>query len=369
LFGIDGEQDRSPLLLEYQNWPVVVNGTTCCVDEKLDTITRMQSVPADPVAAIFTRDVLDRLAALNSPTPQQSMRLRVLTTRGPLPDGAHRDLLTTVQHDRALRAAWDAYLTAAFACELFEPPHGADLQQRLTGTDDDNFRSAMAECMACWFIAGKLGLKVTPRPAGAAGKIPDLCIERDDGNITVEVKAPYRAPLAPSYVGFVRDDSHVLAATVDEANKQFAKGSRNLLFIAPSLQQPFLERRDMIKAFFGDHKIVVPLALGRPGAEPGPWRTEFVPEGKLLKPWDAGKPRFTRVSAVICVREGYRDSEAYRQFGATPVLPQTIHVEHEWYVVHNPHCPCPVPQDIWGSCPQLIRVGDAMRWTDNEPFF
>jgi hypothetical protein len=237
--------------------------------------------------------------------------------------------------------------------------------QRLTGTHDDNFRSAMAECMACWFLGGKLRLKVSPRPGGAPGKIPDLRIERDEGPITVEVKAPHDDPLPWDYSGSIGDDSEMMASALDEANKQFAHGTANVLFLTPTPKYFGMLRRGLLRAFLGKTQIVVPLELD-PTTRPAPSYTAFSQDGRFLRRW-GGKPRFTRVSAVVCVSEGYWDPQAYRALGDTPVFPQTICVEHEWYVVHNPHCPCPVPQDIWGPCPQLVRVGDAMLWTDNEP--
>jgi hypothetical protein len=332
---------------------------SCVAQVASGTIDLMRQVPADPLAAIFTRDALDRLVGPDRPSPQLALRLRVLTAHGPMPDADYRDLLTTVRHDRAQRAAWDAYVGAAFACGFFEHQDGADLRRRLTDVDDNNFRSAVTECMACWFLAGKLRQSVSPRPVGAPGKVPDLCIERDDGNITVEVKAPYREPLPVMHSGVIPDDSDMLASAVDEANRQFARGTRNLLFLVPTTRSRRLERRELIKAFFGQTKIVVPLDLERPGTRSGPAHTEFFAEGKLLKLWDRGRPRFTRISAVIAVREGF----AYARNG---VLPQDVSVIHTCHVLHNPYCPCPAPQDIWGDSPQLVRDGDYMRWTDGH---
>jgi hypothetical protein len=206
-------------------------------------------------------------------------------------------------------------------------------------------------------LAGKRRLSVSPRPVGAPGKVPDLCIERSDGNITVEVKAPHREPLPAMHSGSIPDDSDRLAAAVDEANRQFARDSRNLLFLAPTTRTLLRERRELIKAFFGQTKIV-PLDFERPGTRSGPAHTEFFAEGKLLKLWDRGRPRFTRISAVIAVREGF----AYAHDGA---LPQNVSVTHVLRAPQSVLFPSCAAGHLGGD-PQLIRDGDFMRWTDES---
>lgn len=41
--------------------------------------------------------------------------------------------------------------------------------------------------------------------------------------------------------------------------------------------------------------------------------------------------------------------------------------ELRWFVLHNPHAPVQIPQEPWGNCPQLVRDGDNIRWTDGGP--
>jgi hypothetical protein len=128
------------------------------------------------------------------------------------------------------------YLLAAFACGLFEDPHGADLRARLTGSDDENFRSAMSECLAAWYLAGRLRLRVEPRPEGRPGHPLEFVIKLSSGDINVEVKAPYRQITDDAWWG---DDADLLQSVLRNANKQFEAGARNLLVIVPELRSPF----------------------------------------------------------------------------------------------------------------------------------
>ena len=41
--------------------------------------------------------------------------------------------------------------------------------------------------------------------------------------------------------------------------------------------------------------------------------------------------------------------------------------ELRWFVLHNPHAPVQIPQELWGECPQLERDGEYIRWTDDGP--
>jgi hypothetical protein len=54
----------------------------------------------------------------------------------------------------------------------------------------------------------------------------------------------------------------MLAACVHEANRQFAGGQRNVLFLAAGTKLGFPQRHELIKAFFGETKIVIPPRSG-----------------------------------------------------------------------------------------------------------
>jgi len=120
-------------------------------------------VPNEPLWAIFTPQVIDTLQRARNPSDLLVTRLRVLAA-----GGMHSSTWPD-QAFRAYKSAWEVYLFAAFACGLFEGPQGADLKARLTGSDDENFRSAMSECLAAWYLAGRLRLWIEPRPEGRPG--------------------------------------------------------------------------------------------------------------------------------------------------------------------------------------------------------
>ncbi|MGA7809576.1 hypothetical protein, partial [Bradyrhizobium sp.] len=73
----------------------------------------------------------------------------------------------------------------------FEGPNGVELSARLTGTDDDNFFSAISECFGAWYLAGRRRLELVP-PRGQGAKCLEYLIKCESGGINVEVKAPYR---------------------------------------------------------------------------------------------------------------------------------------------------------------------------------
>lgn len=162
------------------------------------------NVPSEPIWAIFTPDVIRQLSLVGNPSRDLEFRLQVLAAGG-LNSHTPRG-----QALRACKAAWEVYLFAAFACGLFENPHGPDLRSRLTGVDDDNFRSAMSECLAAWYLAGKRKLHVEARPEGRPGHPLEFVLKLSDGDINVEVKAPFRPITSDFWWG-------------DDAAKRFAR--------------------------------------------------------------------------------------------------------------------------------------------------
>ena len=307
---------------------------------------------ADPLHAIFTPEVVERLRETRTPSPSLLYRLDVLSACGPSPsdpEEAH-----WLHRLRAKKAAWDTYLSAAFACRLFAGEQGNELRARLTGRDDDNFRSGMAECLACWFLAGRLGLTIGPRPSGRRGPL-DMLIELPDGDIAVEVKAPFHETTMEVWHG---DESDILKSCVDSANKQFNDDARNLLFLVPELRLSVFDRpRSLIKALYGQEVIAVPIDV-RPGGPAGPERLEFKPDGKFLRTGikDDGSRAFTRVSAVICVEENCKEGKN---------LINPVWIEHSALVVHNPYASKSVPDDLWGSCVQFAPENGILRWRND----
>lgn len=313
-------------------------------------------VPSDPIRAGFSDEVVARLASRPNKSARLDRRLAII--------GAHDERLGNQLDDvcRAMRLAWCSYLSVAFALGLFDEPHGADVRARLTGADDEEFRAAMKECMVGWMLSKKLNLNITARPEGRAGRVLEYLIVHETGGIHVEVKAPYRPVVTRSWWG---DDSDLLAGTVREANAQFEPGVCNLLVLAPELRVPvYLERDQLIRAFYGEQVISVPLDVDT-GNVAGPTTVQFSPDGRFLNPRNRkgkllkrdGMPACTRVGAVLCVEEWIAES-------GPPA------VAHQILLAHNPYATDPIPQHIWGPTPQLIDVGQEMIdmvWTDRNP--
>jgi len=118
--------------------------------------------PHDPLKDVFSQEVKDAWRA--NANEELINRLRILCACGPYPSDPH------AAHDlrcfRAKKAAWETYLFTAFALGFFQGQRGQDLRARLRSRDADGFRSAIAECMACWFLAGRMKLPSDPVAPG-----------------------------------------------------------------------------------------------------------------------------------------------------------------------------------------------------------
>jgi hypothetical protein len=162
-----------------------------------------------------------------------------------------------------------------------------------------------------------------PRPRGQGAKCLEYSIKSDSGDINVEVKAPYR-PLGDEF--FWGDDGDLLEKALQSANRQFAKGQRNLLVVHPRLRLsifPQFCRMPIERAFIGEDVIRIPLnpVTGGPA---GPAHTAFKQNGRFVKLWP--EPRHTRVSAVLSLNE-------YEEGGE--VKPRAL-------MVHNPNAEMPL---------------------------
>jgi hypothetical protein len=300
---------------------------------------------ADPLGDIFSREALERLAN-TSQTEELALRLRVITGRG-LVSGSMRE--RQKQFLEAQRSAWSDYVNAAHACGLFEEPHGADLVSRLRGVDDENFRSAIAECQGAWYLGRKLGLEVSARPVGKGSSELEFLLKLPDGEVHVEVKSPLREAISAGSV----DDSDILDRCLADASRQFKKETRNLLMLVGRLTLGVSIRRFFVKAFYADQRWEIVR-------ETSEFRTEFDPTGRFLKVWpgEAG-PRHTRVSGVLYVEENIRSHDLGD--GSW-----NFRAEHDALMMHNPSALHSLPEESWGDCPQLVSRGDVMQWTDGH---
>jgi hypothetical protein len=303
----------------------------------------------EPLWDVFTPEVVADLQQrqAKSPTDLLNWRLAILQAGGLDPSRLNQEL-------RAFKAAWEAYLTAAFTIGLFDGKHGADLRARLAGPDDINFLSAISECFAAWYLAGHRRLQLLGRPAGQGKRCLEFSIVCVGGNINVEVKAPYR-PLTPEF--FWGDDSDLLEGALLAASKQFAKGQRNLLVVHPRLRLSIFPqfRIPLERAFVGEEVIRIPIDP-RTGGPAGPTTMVFKESGRLLKRWRQPppvrlpQPRYTRVSALLCLNEYEENGE----------------VKSRALFVHNPNAERPLPREMWRGIPEFFRDGYRWRWSDEE---
>jgi len=232
--------------------------------------------PDDVLRVIFSPEVFARLDSARNPSESLSFRLRVLRAHGPYPCDPWA--ASELRFLRAWKAAWSTYLYTAFACGMFEGDQGRDLRARLTGVGDADFRSAMSECLTCWFLAGRLKLTVNPRALGRKGKKLEMLIEFGDGDVGVEVKAPLRErPVSGVWHG---DDADKIVGALRAAERQFDKSRRNILVVVPSLgRELFSHREPLVRASYGETKIT--WQMNTETGEGGPTKIKFFPEGTL----------------------------------------------------------------------------------------
>ncbi len=341
--------------------------------------------PTDPLNAVFTPDIRDGWR--KSLNEEILYRLRVLCACGPYPsDRAQAQELRCL---RARRAAWETYLFTAYACEMLEGERGKEVRNRLGSTDAECFRSAMAECMVCWFLAGRKKLPLSADAPGRNRRNLDMRIVVNTVDVGVEVKAPFREQ--PKERLWWGDDSDKIVDALKTANKQFAKDRPNILALVPSLRHPcYSHRNDLVKAAFGQSKIT--WQVNTQTGEGGPTEVKFFPDGQFLnterpggKPLKPdGFPGYRRISAVVCIEEIIAERYPFpdpfalldeKGRGARwPYWQQArdqhfssdnrAWIEHNVLVLHNPYAYHAIPHDLFSEHPQLVPVGDVMEWTD-----
>ena len=308
-----------------------------------------QALP-EYVRTLYTREVLAQLRSLSRGVVSaldhagEPVRKRHLIFSG---ETLIRESL------RLRREAWWRYLAHAAAHDLID----RDLKGRLTDTDDDNFRGAMAECLTSWFFAHKLGVDLR-RHRVVSGPGPDF---EGEVNLRVEVKAPHVPIVGTRWSG---DDAGTLRECVAKAGKQFQAGMVNLVVVVPLLRTPlFIERNQLARALIGDHALSVPIALDDPSPDGEPTNI-FRQNGKLAKLFPKKHGGFgsdlTRISAVIAIEEEFVRAG------------QGFALQHAVHVVQNPFTPdaCRLGGGVFAEFPQLsIDDQGEMAWSDGAPVF
>ncbi len=321
--------------------------------------TPLRQPPRDVLLELIPLDVRDTWRG--NPKEDLTHRLRCLSASGPSPSDLESPengkAYLSMLGGRATRAAWETYLYSAFACGFFEGEKGKDLRGRLASREASDFRSAIAECMACWFLASELHLSVAPDAEGKERRVLDMSIVMDtQESIGVEVKAPYRE-CKRDKSAYDGHDGERIAEALRAANDQFPKDGSNLLVLVPELRRSVCTLRvQLISPLYGQECITIPFDT-RTGSAAGPIGSEFRPDGKFLKLWPV-KPRFTRVSAVLVIektgpRYEHKNNQAW--------------FEHTALVAHNPHARNPLDPSMFGDLVQFRNLGDGYGWSDGEP--
>jgi hypothetical protein len=327
----------------------------------------MMNRQSDYLDCIFTTGV--REAWRNRPSEDVIWRLHVLEACGPYPSD-QMDAMRVARF-RALKASWEAYLAAGDSCGLFDGNRGNDMRARLTDRNPGNFRSALAECLACWFLRCHLGLHVEPDTAGRGAKNCDMHLRLDDLSVGVEVKAPFRAR-SPNGEGWCGGEDDKLSEAINAANKQMDDRCPNLLVLVPDLRTSICEARtDLLRAAFG-------VTYGTLDVDPithqtGPFRLEFDAAGRFLRPQKpGGLPGCQRISAILCIEPQTitTNCRSILDLWFFDCQRSQAVVDHRGVVIHNPCAYHSLPRDIWGDCPQLLPDGQgSVVWTDGKPAY
>ena len=345
------------------------------------------NIPSDPLRAVFRSEILAKLGAKKHVSTPLQWRLNVLEACGPMPTDPLKRL--EIRAWRAQKAAWESYLAASFASGLFEGSPGKQLRAKLTEPDDDNFRGAMAECLACWYFSCRIGARVRRTEERGA----DFHTQMRDVFVGVEVKSPLRERPDDGKLWW-GDDRDKIAQCIKKAGDQFLDSGANILVLVPDLRMPVShDRETLVRALYGESVIKFDFNVEEARLE-NP-RAEFRRTGKFLNRWLASgrpvkrnmEPGFRRISAVLCIEERlshkwpnpdptvfelpreHRNVSEYwsifkRQRAAYLCPENESWVSHDAMILHNPHAYCSVPEHLWGEIPQFVPRGNAMEWTD-----
>jgi hypothetical protein len=320
-------------------------------------------------------------------------RHAVLSAHGPYPSDPSAAF--RLRCLRAERASWEAYVDAAAATGLLDD----DLRGRLRGFDKSGFRSSLSECLACWLFAGKLQLKVTPRPAGRRRKVLDLRVEHLTRPFDVEAKAP-KTEVPEGTTVWCGNDAPTLAGCLKDANEQFAEGTTNVLVVTSEFKVSVSsDRYQLVQAFIGEFALSFPVNV-KTGASAGEAKNVFLPRGSFVRSRGRKpdgqrdeRPAYTRVSAVVCIEErienpaehrgrytsgqvaeaGARGDEriVYEALYDAVVLARRnadqLWIEHNVFVVHNPRAQRRLDESVFAAFPQFVVRDEHMEWTDGHP--
>ncbi len=250
---------------------------------------------------------------------------------------------------------------------MFNGDRGEELLRRLTGTDDNHFRSALSELVACYVLAKNSGSSLIPDPDGRNGKTLDFRVCAPCGQISVEVKKPLSIRVDdPTFDGsdWTSNFGKRLERALKDANSQFADAEPNVLVVVGLVIDRSMDwdREDFRRELYGTPAMSGPMNRhDKSGREPP---EEFIPSGAFMRRQDKtgtllksdGRPANRRISAVISLSEYYEE-------GVTELTPIEREVNHSILVFHNPYCLHPLPNGFPNGWRQFRLSGETMAWT------
>lgn len=296
----------------------------------------------------------------SNPTEELLQRLNILCACGPIPWDERKAMY--MLSNRARRVAWETYVFCAYACGFFEGSKGKDLRARLADSGTKNFRSAISECMACWFLAGRMHLPIIGDAPGRKKKNLDMQTIIKGQKVGVEVKAPYQEPSSPVWK---ENDGNLISSSLKSANEQFSDDVPNILLLIPRLRIPLSQDRSQIVSALYVKEYITGKIDSQTGSSAGPITTKLFPEGSFLRrrqPSGAlikrnGLPGFTRVSTVIVIEEN-----------PIWISKKICLVDHDILVAHNPHARYPINSELFCEYIQFIELDNRnWGWNDGEP--
>jgi hypothetical protein len=272
-------------------------------------------------------------------------RVAVLSACGPYPSDPLR--ADRLGHFRAQKAAWESYLQGAMAAGLFTGELGNELSARLRNADADQFRSALAECLACWYFRARLKVPVERAVTQRGSRPSEIVVWLDEQRVFVEVKSPQWTKSNKSFGG----GTGILKRCLQDASKQLSGDNANIVFLAPEIWgRIFNHRNDLTRALLGESALRLHFDPETGDAVTSPTNV-FVPEGRLLKRWGRdGRPQHTRIKPL----------------NADRTRPAYV-IQHDVLVIHNPNAKRALAPDSFHDCQQLICRDSALEWTDGYP--
>ncbi|MBN1695929.1 MAG: hypothetical protein JW881_00325 [Spirochaetales bacterium] len=271
------------------------------------------------------------------------------SSHAPLSDSDKKLIIKTNQ---AIKRMWREYLESAERNNLLND--NGEIVYRLRELESENFRSALSECIACWFFDKKLKLKVFPKPAGRNNRVLDMDVIIEKRKVGIEVKAPYRKIQEKANAV---DHSAIIGKIIKKANRQFTDETPNILVIVPSGYSFYTCRLPLIKALLGKQMITFEI-YNDTGSAVGETGIKTVLDGRFTKPIkEDSSPGYTRISAIIVI-ESWLKEYTIKIFGRYFLL--SYKMKHNIVVLHNPFAKQKISTTIFKKWPQLIVNNDHM---------